>query len=252
MKGKIEQWNDDKGFGFIKPDIGSKKIFFHISSVKTNARRPRIGDIVLFDSIHDSQQRQKAKSVVIEDVARAVPQPSKAKFVPIEPPRKDLVDYILMLVCVCSLAAFGFEFFHSGVFQNSLFYGAPAIIAFLLLNRQKKPKEKSFSCSGCRNIVNYDHRTIEAWNKGFTKIYCKACHLKWLKNNQDRFSTQSTGSGCLGVIALMIIIPFPYDWLGYWQKKHKIKLTKKAYDELVDIMIRTSSNEPQHRNNRRH
>ena len=36
MKGKIEQWIDDKGFGFIKPDNGSGKMFFHISSVKTN------------------------------------------------------------------------------------------------------------------------------------------------------------------------------------------------------------------------
>lgn len=209
MKGKIDQWNDDKGFGFIKPDDGSEKIFFHVSSVKTNARRPRIGDIVLFESIRDSQQRLKAKSVVIEGVAKVVHSSSKPKFVPIEPPRKNLLDYILMLVCVCSLAASGFEFFRSGVFESSLLYGAPAVIAFLLLNRQKKPKEKSFSCSRCRKTADHDSRTIEAWNKGFTKLYCKTCHLEWLKNNpyQDRFSMQSKRSGCLGIIALMIIIP---------------------------------------------
>jgi hypothetical protein len=43
----------------------------------------------------------------------------------------------------------------------------------------------------------------------------------------------------------MIMIPFPYDWLGYWQEKHKIKLTKKAYDELVEIMIKSSFEKPQ-------
>jgi cold shock CspA family protein len=221
MKGKIDQWNDDKGFGFIKPDNGSEKIFFHVSSVKTNARRPRVGDIVLFDSTQDSQQRLKAKSVVIEGVTKAVHPSSKPKFVPIEPRRKNILDYILLLVCVCSLAASGFEFFRSGVFESSLVYGVPAVIALLLLNRQKKPKEKSFSCSGCRQTVDYDSRTIEAWNKGFTKLYCKTCHLEWLKNNplQDRFSLQSKGSGCLGIIAFMIIIPavgsiWLYNWLA--------------------------------------
>lgn len=207
MKGKIEQWKDDKGFGFIRPDNGSGKIFFHISSVKTNERRPRIGDIVLFDSTQDSQQRLKAKSVVIEGVSKAV-HPS-SKNIPIEPPRKNLLDYILILVCICSLAAAGFEFLRSGIFQSSLVYGAPAVIALLLLTRSKKPKEKSFSCFGCRKTVDYDPRTIEAWNKGVTKLYCKTCHLEWLKDNPnlDRFSMQSKGSGCLGIIAFMIIVP---------------------------------------------
>ena len=220
MKGIIDQWIDDKGFGFIKPDNGSEKIFFHVSSVKTNSRRPRIGDKVLFDSIRDSQQRLKAKSVVIEDVIKAVHSSSTPKFVPIESPRKNFLDWILMLVCVCSFAASGFEFFRSGVLEKSLLYGVPAIIAFLFLIRQKKPKEKSFSCSGCRKIADHDPRTIEAWNRGFTKLYCKTCHLEWLKNNlhQDRLSMQSKGSGCLGTIALMIIIPvvgsmWLYNWL---------------------------------------
>ncbi len=220
MKGQIEQWKDDKGFGFIKPDTGSEKIFFHISSVKTNARRPKIGDIVLFESVRDSQQRLKAKAVVIEGVVKTVRPSSKQKFVRIEPPRKNVLDYILMLVCICSLAAFGFEFFRSGVFENTLVCGVPIIIAFLLLNRQKKPKEKSFSCSRCRTIADYDSRTIQAWNKGFTKLYCRTCHLEWLKNNphQERNPMQSKGSGCLGIFAFMIIIPaisslYLYQWL---------------------------------------
>ena len=36
MKGKVLQWKDDKGFGFITPDDGSETIFFHIS--KDNGR----------------------------------------------------------------------------------------------------------------------------------------------------------------------------------------------------------------------
>ena len=68
MKGKIVHWKDEKGFGFIQPEDGSEKLFFHVSSVKTDASRPQVGDSVLFDVVRDSQQRLKAKSVVIEGV----------------------------------------------------------------------------------------------------------------------------------------------------------------------------------------
>lgn len=210
MKGKIDQWNDEKGFGFITPDNGAEKIFFHVSSVKTNSRRPQIGDAVLFESIRDAQHRLKAKSVVIEGVAKAATYSPKAKFAPIEPPKRDLLDYILMLVCFFSLAASGFDFFYrSGVLSNALIYGTPAIIAIAFLNRQKKPKDKFFSCSGCKKTADHDSRTIEAWNRGFTKIYCKTCHLEWLRNNpnQDRFSIQSKNRGCFGTLVLMITIP---------------------------------------------
>jgi cold shock CspA family protein len=217
MKGKIEQWNDDKGFGFIKPDDGSEKVFFHVSCVKTNARRPRFGDIVLFESMRDSQQRPKAKSVVIEGVAKAVGPSAEPKFGRIEPPRKTSLDYILILICISSLAASGLEYFRSGLYEKTLLYVAPAVIAFLFFNRQKKPKEKSFSCFGCKKTADHDSRTIQAWNKGSIKLYCRTCHLEWLKNN-PRQAVQGKGSGCLGIFALLIIIPavcsiMLYRWL---------------------------------------
>lgn len=208
MKGKIDQWNDVKGFGFIKPDNGSEKIFFHISSIKTNSRRPKIGDIVLFDSIRDTQQRLKAKSVVIEGATKAVNQISKSKIGTIEPPKKNFIDYILMLVCALSIISAGINFFQSRAIEKSLLYGIPAVIALIVLNRQKKPKEKSFSCAGCRKISDFDARTIEAWNRGFTRLYCKSCHLEWLKNNPNQdLPLQGNRSGCLGSFALLIIIP---------------------------------------------
>jgi len=39
MKGKVCKWNDDKGFGFILSEEFSEKVFFHISDIKTIARR---------------------------------------------------------------------------------------------------------------------------------------------------------------------------------------------------------------------
>jgi len=45
-KGKLIKWNDKKGFGFIKPELGDRDIFIHISSLKNIPRKPMIGDII--------------------------------------------------------------------------------------------------------------------------------------------------------------------------------------------------------------
>jgi CspA family cold shock protein len=32
--GKIKLWNDDCGYGFIKPDAGGNDLFFHVSALR--------------------------------------------------------------------------------------------------------------------------------------------------------------------------------------------------------------------------
>ena len=59
MKGKIVSWKDDKGFGFITPEGKSEQVFFHISSVKKAARKPEVGDVVIFEAAKDSKVASK-------------------------------------------------------------------------------------------------------------------------------------------------------------------------------------------------
>ncbi len=180
MKGKVDQWSDEKGFGFIKPDNSSGKIFFQISSVETKERRPCVGDRVLFDTYFDSEQRLKAKCIVIDGVATEGAFPSsELDYMPIEKRKKDIFDYILILVSFCSVIASGVGYFWFANTRIALACGALAVIALLLLKRNKRPKEKSFSCSGCMKIIDYNARTIKAWNKGDTKLYCEDCLVEW-------------------------------------------------------------------------
>lgn len=220
MRGTIEQWKDDRGFGFIKPDDGAEKIFFHISSVKTKGRRPQTGDVVLFESIRDSSKRKKAKNVVIEGVISTGFSVAKSRPVTIEPPHKNALDYFLIFIGICSLAAAGAVYFRSGQFEQAWYYGIPAVIALFLLNRQKMPKEKSFNCYKCNKLTEFDKRTITAWNSGFTKLYCEPCHIEWLKANpyQEESLMKRKGIGCLGSLALAILLPVTgglgfYFWL---------------------------------------
>jgi cold shock CspA family protein len=46
--GKLCKWNDERGFGFIKPNDGSSDIFAHITAFPKNAEPPMIGDALSY------------------------------------------------------------------------------------------------------------------------------------------------------------------------------------------------------------
>jgi len=47
-QGRLISWQNDKGFGFIKPDNGGKDIFLHINQMKRMQRCPQIGDVIFY------------------------------------------------------------------------------------------------------------------------------------------------------------------------------------------------------------
>ncbi|MGR8929215.1 MAG: cold shock domain-containing protein [Gammaproteobacteria bacterium] len=79
QKGQLKRWNDEKGFGFIRPENGDEDIFFHISSLKRTARRPTLGDNMYFNVVVDQQGRRKAIDVSIEGVKSVFSELSLAK-----------------------------------------------------------------------------------------------------------------------------------------------------------------------------
>jgi len=62
-QGKITDWKDDKGFGFITPNDGSQRVFVHIKSF-SNRQQRRVGnEIVTYELMHDTKGRPQANSV---------------------------------------------------------------------------------------------------------------------------------------------------------------------------------------------
>jgi CspA family cold shock protein len=61
--GKIKMYNEDKGFGFIRPDDGSNDVFFHVSSLR-EGDEVTVGKAVTFETGVDPKSgKTKAVSV---------------------------------------------------------------------------------------------------------------------------------------------------------------------------------------------
>ncbi|NND44201.1 MAG: DUF1294 domain-containing protein [Xanthomonadales bacterium] len=70
-RGIIERWNDQRGFGFIRPEDGSGDVFLHISALESGNPRPSAGKSVSYRLGQDRRGRARAKAVRIAGATRA-------------------------------------------------------------------------------------------------------------------------------------------------------------------------------------
>lgn len=72
FRGELIKWNDERGFGFIRPDADANdQIFLHIKEVRAATRRPIEGDIITFSLRRESGGKMRAIDARIQGATRA-------------------------------------------------------------------------------------------------------------------------------------------------------------------------------------
>ena len=69
-QGKITDWKDNRGFGFITPSGGGSPVFVHISAFKKGQRRPIGNELVTYELLNDPKKGFRAQSVVFSGVSQ--------------------------------------------------------------------------------------------------------------------------------------------------------------------------------------
>lgn len=63
LAGRITDWNDEKGFGFVVPNGGGDRAFVHVNEFQRGSRRPVAGDLISYVPGTDQRGRLNAKQI---------------------------------------------------------------------------------------------------------------------------------------------------------------------------------------------
>ncbi len=106
QRGRLTDWNDARGFGYITPLDGRPTVFVHISEFPRHQRRPYATDLLSFETSVDERGRTHAINVRFLSAASPRSQP-RTSAAPTRLPVPALIATGTFGLAVCLVAALG-------------------------------------------------------------------------------------------------------------------------------------------------
>ena len=63
LAGRVIDWDDERGFGFVTPNGGGDRAFVHINEFQRGSRRPIDGDLISYRAVRDTKGRLQALEI---------------------------------------------------------------------------------------------------------------------------------------------------------------------------------------------
>jgi cold shock CspA family protein len=100
-QGRITEWKDSRGFGFITKNGGGDTVFVHIRAFEKGHRRPVGNDLVTYELVKDEKTGNRAESVRYVGARQAPARIERPRF---------LVPVISMII-VAGIGFYGWQHF---------------------------------------------------------------------------------------------------------------------------------------------
>ena len=131
-QGRITDWKDDRGFGFITPNGGGSRVFVHVSAFGNGQRRPSVGDLVTYELARDEKKRDRAENVLYVGANRTHVRSDRPRF----------LSSTFFVIVVVVLGVYGWQYYESRAGRDK-----PSVAAESSTQVETTPK---FQCEGKR------------------------------------------------------------------------------------------------------
>jgi cold shock CspA family protein len=105
MHGTLARWNDDRGFGFIAQANGAAEIFVHVSAFPLDGMRPRVSEMISFET--EAGSDGKIRAVRVMRPGGAAPRRSRRSTAPRQ--NRLSVSGIVTAAAVVAIAVYGYQ-----------------------------------------------------------------------------------------------------------------------------------------------